>query len=127
MLWTDTGRTYGLFRLQVSVVFKEVGESFIEKFDYVIELRGGILQDTEMMYAEKIRDREVTLRNCVRFLDCSNILICRPGGHGSLQRACFGGHKQNCCLKYIKMTKPDGLMFALFDVEAGRWHDVTLL
>lgn len=71
-------KTYGMFSLKMSKIFWEVAESFIGKFEYVLEIRGGLLQDREILHVEKTRKRRTPLPNCVGFVACSNITICGP-------------------------------------------------
>lgn len=126
MCWSDMETTYGMFSSQMSGIFWEVVESLTETYGYFLELRE-LSRDKAVLYVEKISERRAPFPNCVGFVDCSHIPICRPGGLGSLQRACFSGHTLYHCLKYMTMTTPDGLMLALFWMEVGRRHDITLL
>lgn len=124
--WVDMERKFGMHASQMSEIYWENVTKLVESYGYVLNMRGGFLRERAAIYAESIRDNNAPLPNCVGFIDCSNIRICRPGGEGANQRSCYSGHKRVHCLKYQTLTTPDGLMFALFGPEVGRRHDVTL-
>lgn len=124
--WYDVEAKFGLFQSQMSEVFWEVVEKFTDKYSYVLKLRGNFLRERAHRYAQAIQEAGAPLPRCVGFIDCTKIRMSRPGGHGSMQRSCYSGHKRFHCLIYQTITTPDGLMFALFGPELGRRHDLTL-
>ena len=66
------------------------------------------------------------MNNCVGFIDCNKIQMCRPGGTSSNKRSVYSGHKRYPCLLSQLITTPDGLVFHLFGPVEGRRHDMTL-
>lgn len=51
----------------------------------------------------------------------------RPGGHSSVQHACYSGHKGFHCLNYQNLSTADGLIFALHGLIESRRHNLSLL
>lgn len=126
--WTDLEYTFGMRSSALSEVFWEVIESFVESKGHLIcTLRESLLVERAALYADAIIAKGAPLDSCVGFIDCTKIRMTRPGGHGSLQRACYSGHKRMHCLIYQTVTTPDGLIFYLYGPEVGRRHDTTLL
>ena len=80
-----------------------------------------------LQYAEAIKNASAPLDSCVGFIDCTKIMMTRPGGSNRDQRACYSGHKRFHCLVYQTITTPDGLLFSLYGPEESRRHDMTLL
>lgn len=79
------------------------------------------------MYATAVKKKGAPLNECIGFIDCTKIQMCRPGGRGANQRSVHSGHKKMHCISYQTITTPDGLVFALWGPEVGRRHDLTLL
>ena len=126
--WVDLEYTFGMRSSALSEVFWEVLESFYEKQGHlVLDLQEGLLARRAEMYAESIHKAGAPLDSCVGFIDCTKIQMSRPGGHSSLQRSCYSGHKRFHCLMYQTETTPDGLIFHLYGLEVGGRHDLTLL
>ena len=84
------------------------------------------MQGRAATYAEAISGKGAALKNFVRFIDCTKIQMNRPGGIGTLQRACYSGHKKFHRLVYQTVTTPDGLVFSMYGPEVGRRHGMTL-
>lgn len=124
--WSDLEKRFGLFSSQMCEIFYEMIERFVQSFGYALHLNGQLLRRRAEMYAESIRNAGAPLHRCVGFIDCTKVRMQRPGGHGSLQRSVYSGHKRMHCLIYQTLTTPDGLMFALYGPEEGRRHDITL-
>lgn len=49
----------------------------------------------------------------------------RPGGGGSNQRYFYSGPNTFHYMIYQTIITPDGLIFYLYRIEAGRRHDLT--
>lgn len=125
--WADLELKYGKFRSQMSEIMWEVVEQFVDKFGYALKMRGNFLRERAKDYAKAIHDAGSPLPNCVGFIDCTKIRMCRPGGVNAYQRAVYSGHKRIHCLIYQTVTTPDGLMFGMYGPVEGRRHDLTLL
>ena len=126
--WADVEYLFGMRSSALSEVFWEVMESFYEAQGHlVLNLREGLLAQRAELYADSIKSAGAPLDSCVGFIDCTKIQMSRPGGHSSLQRSCYSGHKRFHCLMYQTVTTPDGLIFHLYGPEVGRRHDLTLL
>ena len=124
--WYDMEMKFGLFSSQMSEIFLETPEMFTSDYGNLLELRSDLLSSTANMYANAIEESGAPLHKCVGFIDCTKIRMQRPGGHGTLQRSCFSGHKRFHCLFYQTLSTPDGLMFALYGPVVGRRHYLTL-
>eukprot|EP00171_Calliarthron_tuberculosum_P019950 IDg19950t1 len=87
---------------------------------YVLDtIKGGnICQTTQ--------ESGVPLDSCVGFIDYTKIIISRPGGHGTNQRACYSYHKHMHCLFYQTITTSDWLIFSLYGLEVSRGHEMAL-
>lgn len=125
--WYGVELKFGLFTPQLSEVYWEYAELFLERFGHVLNFRGQLLQNRAELYAQAIRELGGPLEKCVCFIDCTKVRMSRPGGGHMLQRACYFGHKRMHCLTYQTITTSDGLIFALYGLEAGRRHNFTLL
>lgn len=124
--WTDLEAKFGIFASQMSEVFWDMVKNFTDTNESLLYLRGAFLRSRASAYANAIAEAGAPLPRCVGFIDCTKIKISRPGGHGSLQRSVYSGHKRMHCLIYQTLTTPDGLMFPLYGPEVGRRHDLTL-
>lgn len=102
-------------------------ELLIEKCGDKLELNGARLLLSAEKYADAIHSDGAPYPDCVGFIDCTKIRMMRPGGHNSVQRACYSGHKRFHCLSYQTLSRPDGLIFALHKPIEGSRHDLTLL
>ena len=126
--WKDVEYLFGMHSSALSEIFWEVIESFVQVQGHLItDLRQGLLVSRAELYADCIKAAGAPLDSCVGFMDCTKIKMTRPGGHGSIQRSCYSGHKRMHCLIYQTITTPDGLIFSLYGPEVGRRYDVTLL
>ena len=118
---------FGMRSSALSEVFWEVIESFVDGKGYLLrDLREGVLVSWAELYAESIKIIGAHLDSCVGFIDCTKIQMSRPGGHRSIQRSCYSGHKRFHCLIYQTVTTLDGIIFNLYGPEVGRRHDLTL-
>ena len=125
--WRDLECIFGMRSSALCEVFWEVVETFLEGRGHLIEtFRSELMTERAEMYAAAIHQKGAPLDNCVGFIDCTKVQMSRPGGAGTLQRACYSGHKRLHCLLYQSLTTPDGLMFHLYGPEVGRRHDMTL-
>ena len=124
----DVEYLFGMHALALSEIFWEMVETFVEGKGYLLtDLREGMLADRAELYADSIKNAGAPLDSCVVFIDCMKIKMTRPGGHGSMQRSFYSGHKRMHCLIYQTVTTPDGLIFSFYGPEVGRRHDLTLL
>lgn len=85
--WFDVAIEFGMHTPQKSKVFWEVLEPFTATKQYLLTLRYYFLRRWALMYANSIYNRGSTLDRCVGFLDSTEVAMCRPGGHASLQRS----------------------------------------
>ena len=108
----DMDFMFGMFTPQLSEVFWDMCKLFHETFGYALELRPHILRGRAPLYADAISELGCPLDSCIGFIDCKKIQLAHPGGHNSMQRACFSGHKRFHCLTYQSLATPDGLIFA---------------
>lgn len=118
---------FGKHSSQLSEIFWDVVENFVDVRGALLSLRPNILRRRAHLYAQGIVDADGPLDRCVGFLDCTKVRISRPGGPNVNQRSCYSGHKRMHCLIYQTLTTPDGLIFALHGPVEGRRHDLTLL
>lgn len=125
--WKDVEFMFGMRSSAMSEVFYEVIESLVGEHGELLEtFRGELMKEREEMHAKAIHEEGAPLNNCVGFIDCTRIAMCRPGGRSVLQRSTYSGHKRIHCLIYQTITTPDGLMFYMYGPEVGRRHDMTL-
>jgi len=125
--WVDLECVFGMHTSALSEVFWEVAETFYGKRKHLLtQFRSDLMYDRAELYAEANSKQGAPLENCVGFIDCSRIAICRPGGVGANQRSVYSGHKRFHCFIYQTITTPDGLIFHLYGPEEGRRHDPTL-
>lgn len=118
---------FGMHGPAMSEVFYEVIERLIHIRGHLLEnFRASLMGPRAEEYAKAIHDRGAPLDNCVGFIDCTRIEICRPGGRGILQRSTYSGYKRKHCLIYQTVKTPDGLLFYMYGPEVGRRHDMTL-
>lgn len=100
---------------------------FLEKFAHVLDLHPNMLKEPVEKYATAVEGGGAPLDSCVGFIDCTKIRMSRAGGPGIIQISCYYGHMRMYFLIYQTIHTPDGLIFRLFGLEAGRWHDLTRL
>lgn len=125
--WYDLETSFKILYSHFSEIFWEEVEHYVQpKGQLITNLQQELLQQIADMYTKSINDAGAPLDSCVGFIDYTKAKICRPGGAGSYQRACYSGHKRFNCLIYQKRTTPGGLIFSLFGPEVGRRHDMTL-
>lgn len=125
--WKDIELMFGMRSSAMSEVYYEVMESLVQDNGGLLEnFRGDMIARRAEVYARAIHERGAPLDNCIGFIDCTRIAMCRPGGRGHLQRTVYSGHKRLLCLIYQTITTPDGLMFFMYGPEVGRRHDMTL-
>lgn len=126
--WKDIEFEFGMRTSALSEIFWEAVEGFVEsKGNLIRDLRENLLRERAALYSNAVSSRGAPLESCVGFIDCTKIRMTRPGGHGSMQRSCYSGHKRMHCLIYQTVTTPDGIIFSMYGPEVGRRHDTTLL
>lgn len=125
--WKDLEKMFGMRASAMCEVFYEVIESLVNNHGKLLEtFRIPFMQQRAEMYAKAISEKGAPLDNCVGFIDCTKIQMCRPSGRNAMQKSTYSGHKRFHCLIYQTVTTPDGLLFYLFGPEVGRRHDMTL-
>ena len=125
--WSYLETMFGMRLPILSEVFWEVVIHFVDNWGHVLSsFRADLMNESVERYAKSIRQQRSLLTHCVGFIECTKIEMCRPGGPGVNQRACYSGHKRFHCLIYQTITTPDGLIFHMYVPEAGRRHDLTL-
>ena len=85
------------------------------------------ISERALHWAKAIHEKSAPFDNCIGFIDCTKIEMCRSGGERSMQRSCSSGHKRMHCLVYQTITTPDRLILHIYGPEQGRRHDLTLL
>lgn len=92
MRWIDMKHMFGMRVLMMSKMFYEVIKSLVGGNRHIMEnVRAGIMTTREEMYANVIHEKGAPLSNCVGFIECTKIVMCRPSGRGSLLRAVSQG------------------------------------
>lgn len=91
------------------------------------DLREGLLVSGAELYGESIKNTGDPLDSFVGFIDRTKIQMLRPGGHGSIQRSCYYGHKRFYCMIHQTVTTPDGAILNLYGPVVGRRPEITLL
>jgi len=121
--WVDVETTFGMHASALSEVFWMVLEVFIATKGHLItNFRSDLVQERAVQNAEAIANKGAPRQNCVGFVDCTKIRMCRPKG-STRQGACYSGHKRVHCLTYQTVTAPDGLIVHFLD---PRWvEDMT--
>ena len=111
----------------LSEVFWEAIECFYEKLSHLLTtFCSELLVERAAEYASVIEGKGAPLDNCVGFIDCTKVQMCRLEGPSTNQRSVYSGHKRFYCLIYQTITTPDGLVFNLFGPVEGRRHEMTL-
>lgn len=124
--WEDLEPLFGKHRAQLSEIFWEALENFVQlRKNTVMTWRSDLMLARAPLYASYIA-RVAPLQKCVAYLDCTKMKVARPGGPNANQRALYSGHKRTWCFKFQTLSTPDGLIFNLFGPEDGRRHDLTL-
>lgn len=125
--WTDMEHILGMRASEIYEVFWTVVNSFVEANKHLPDtFRSSLVFRRAAMYAMAIHNAGSPLDNCVGFIDCTKIQMCRPGGPEANQRTCYSGHKRFHCLIFQTVTTPGGLIFYLYGPLVGRMHNITL-
>lgn len=98
--------------------------SFAEFSERLLSLRDALLHAREPVHAEA--GKESPLSRCKAFIDCTKVLMAKPGGPRSLQLACYSKLRKMHCLINQTLSAPDGLIFALRGPEVRKRHDLTV-
>lgn len=92
--WRDIEFTFGMRDYVQPEIFWESVESFVDSYGGIIStLRSDLLSTRATDYPKFILDNGAPLSSCIGFIDCTKIIMVRPGGPGSNQRSCYIGHK----------------------------------
>lgn len=91
---------FGVFFSKLSEVFWDISRSFVEFNEHMLSLRGAFFRTKAPVYAGAVKESGAPLLRCICFIDFTKIQMASPGGYGSLQRACYSGHKRMHCLIY---------------------------
>jgi len=126
--WADLEYVFGMHSSHLSEIFWEVLETFYaSRHTLITSFRSDLIQGNRAsILAELVCNEGAPLDNCIGFIDCTKIQICRPGGPSVNQRSVYSGHKRFHCSIYQTITTPDGLVFHVYGPEEGRRHDLTL-
>ena len=125
--WVDLEIVFGMHSPTLSEVFWEAIESLYQRRSHLLTtFRSQLLANKAVEYASVIAARGAPLENCVGFIDCTKVQMCRPGGTSTNKRSVYSCHKRFHCLLYQTITTPDGLVFHLYRPVEGRRHDMTL-
>lgn len=84
---------FGLFSSLLSEVLWEICELLTDKYCNLMHFRGGLLRSRAVLYSKSIESAGIILDKCVGFKDCTKIRMTRSGGHQTLQRSVYYGHK----------------------------------
>lgn len=90
----------------------------------ITDLRESFSVSWAYLYTNSIKKAGAPVDSCVSFIDCANIRMCRPNGHGNIQRSFYSGHKPCHCIIHQTITTPDG--FVLQSPEVWSRHDLNL-
>lgn len=112
---------------QRSEVIWKILEPFTDAEWYLLTLRSNLQRRLAMMYENSIYNLDSTLVRCVGILDSTKIAMCRPVGHGSLQRSVYLWHKLFHCQMYMTLTTLDEHLFSQHGPVQWRCHDLNLL
>lgn len=114
--WSDLS-SFHRYGSQLSEIFWEVMKHMQRtKFYLVTESRADLMESNEHKYASAI-STIAPLHNCVGFLDCTIVRVCRPKGENVLERSLYNGHKSTHCIKFQTITTPYGLCFHIYGPE----------
>ena len=125
--WRDMEFTFGRHAAQLSEIFWEGLESFLETRQHLImsAIDPAFIASRASLYAEKIKDKCHALDNFMGFIDGTVIAIARPS-RNEVQNVAYNGHKRKHALKFQAVTTPDGLLLHAAGPIEGRRHDWTL-
>lgn len=124
--WSDLEEKYGKFKSQMSEVFWEQIELLMNKYRNVLNLLEELLRSKAKIYTNAIQEVGASLDQWVGFIDCTKIKICLSGGHNSMQRFVYFGHKRFHSLIYQFLKTIDVLIFDFFGPKACRRNDLNL-
>lgn len=125
--WTDLELLFGKHTPQLSEIFWETLESFLELRKSLVfgHVREDFIKPRLERYADAIYAKTNALDNCVGHIDGTVLGIARPNEQG-LQEVVYNGHKRKHALKFQAITAPDGLFLHCYGPMEGRRHDWTL-
>ena len=125
--WRDLEELFGKHGPQLSEIFWEALEHFIDVDEHLItsSISADFIQPRLAGYAEAIHAKSNTLATCIGFIDCTVLGIARPKGHLA-KRVVYNGHKQKHAMKYQAVNTPDGMIKHVHGPLEGRCHDWAL-
>lgn len=76
-------------------VYGEVAEILTaEQGHYLVTVRSPLMHDRVALYAHAVQEAGAPMDYCLRFIDCTKMKMCRPGGSVGNHRACYSEHKR---------------------------------
>lgn len=100
----------------------ELSEVMWEGMEYIVQMHGNLVWG-DALYASVIREKSVTLENCIGFVDGSILKFAQPTIH-DLQNVVYNGHKRSHELKFQALVSPDGFSIHIYGPHEGRQHDL---
>lgn len=85
----------------------------------MLSLRGDCVCATSLVNIEAVKDAGSILSAWRKLIDCTKILVERPGSSGDLQHTGYSGPKRILCPIYQKQVASDGLSLAFYGLEAA--------
>ena len=125
--WGDMEMLFGKHGGQLSEIFSEGMESFLEVCPHLVlsDIDSTFSSERAELYACAIKTKCEALDNCTGFINGTVIAITRAS-RGEMQNVAYNGHKSKHTLKYQAITSPDGLVLHAAGPIEGRRHDWTL-
>lgn len=125
--WRDLELVFFMNRSSLSELFWLTIEHFTTFNSYFLQLRINPIRQRVHLYADAIKDKRAPLHECIGYIDCTKIRMCKLGGYGTNKWQVSFGNNRMHCLSYQNFTTPDGLISALWGPEVVRRYDLTLL
>ena len=125
--WVDLEEVFGKHSSQLSEIFWECLEKFVETRGHLLtgDVCAEFVAEKASTCAEAVHRKSQAMSNCIGFIDGTVIGISRPRG-SRMQNVVYNGHKRKHALKYQTIVTPDGLILHEFGPLEGRRHDWTL-
>ena len=117
---------FGMHASALSEMFWETVESFLSHIGHLLYFGQALLTQRAERYDSIICAKGAALDNCLGFIDCARIQMCRPGVAKAMRWSVYPGHKRFHCLIYQTTKTREGLIFSMYGPDVGRRHDMTL-
>lgn len=120
LVWSPAqSHSLNMFTQQLFEIFWEHVKLLMDLSSSVLQFCPDMIQSQVALYADDLVEERYPLESWVWFIDCTRTRVKRPGGHVSIQPACYSGHKRMYCLVYQTINVPDDfLRCAIFRVKA---------